>query len=81
MYPCFDKLIAKFKYGFEKVFNAQDCLVSIIVDKGNQADPILADLSEAFYCIDYELSIERFHAYGFGKNSLYFIHLYLKGRT
>ena len=41
---------------------------------------LLTDLSKAFDCIDHELLIAKLYAYGFDKNSLYFIISYLKGR-
>ena len=50
------------------------------VDGGGQAGALLIDLSKAFDCIDHELLIAKLHAYGFDKNSLYFINSYLKKR-
>ena len=50
------------------------------VDGGGQAGALLTDLSEAFDSIDHELLIAKLYAYGFNKNSLYFINSYLKGR-
>ena len=41
---------------------------------------LLTDISIAFDCTDHELLIAEPYAYGFDKNSLYFIGLYLKGR-
>ena len=86
MYPYFDKLFSKFQCGFRKCFNAQHCLVTMIekwrrsVDEGGQAGALLTDLSKAFDCVDHELLIAKLYAYGFDKNSLYFINSYLKGR-
>ena len=71
---------------FEKGFNAQYCLITIIekwrrsVDGGGQAGALLTDLSKVFDCIDHELLIAKLYAYSFDKNSLYFINSYLKGR-
>ena len=50
------------------------------VDGGGQAGALLTDLSKAFDCIDHELLIAKLYAYGFDKNSFYFINSYLKGR-
>ena len=50
------------------------------VDGGSQARALLTDLSKAFDCIDHELLIAKLYAFGFDKNFLYFINLYLKGR-
>ena len=45
-------------------------------DGGAQAGALLTDLSKTFDCIDHELLIEKLYAYGFDKNSLYFINSY-----
>ena len=50
------------------------------VDGSGQAGALLTDLSKAFDCIDHGLLIAKLYAYGFDKNSLYFINSYLKGR-
>ena len=76
----------KFQCGFRKGFNAQQCFITMIekwrssVDGGGQAGALLTDLSKAFDCMDHELLIAKHYAYGFDKNSLYFLNLYLKGR-
>ena len=86
MYPYFDKLFSKFQYGFRKGFNAQYCLITMIekwrrsTDGGGQAGALLTEFSKAFDFIDHELLIAKLYAYGFDKNSLYFINSYLKGR-
>ena len=85
MYPYFHKLCTKFQRGFRKGFNAQHCLITMIekwrssVDGGGQAGALLTDLSKAFDCIDHELLIAKLYAYGFDKNSMYFVNSYLKG--
>ena len=50
------------------------------VDGNGQAGALLTDLSKAFDCIGHELLIVKLYAYGFDKNSLYFIYSYLKRR-
>ena len=50
------------------------------VDGGVQAGALITDLSKAFDCIGQKLLIANLYAYGFDKNSLYFINSYLKGR-
>ena len=87
MYPYFDELFSKFQCGFQKGFNAQHCLITMIekwrksVDGGGQAGALLTDLSKAFdHELDHELLIAKLYAYCFDKNSLYFINSYLKGR-
>ena len=79
MYPYFDKLFSKFQCGFRKGFNAQHFLTTMIekwqrsVHGGRQTGALLTDLSKASDCIDHELVIAKLYAYGFDKNSLYFI--------
>ena len=86
MYPYFHKLCTKFQRGFRKGFNAQHCLITMIgkwrrsFDGGGQAGVLLTDLSKAFDCTDHELLIVKLYAYGFDKNSMYFINSYWKGR-
>ena len=50
------------------------------VEGDGQAGALLTDLSKGFDCIDHELLIPKLYAYGFDKNSSYFINSYLKGR-
>ena len=50
------------------------------IDKGGYAGALLTDLSKAFDCISYDLLIAKLDAYGFGYNSLKFIHSYLNNR-
>ena len=45
----------------------------------NLAGGFLSVLSKAFDCIDHELLIAKLYAYGFDKNSMYFIDSHLKG--
>ena len=86
MYLYFGKRFSKFQFGFRKGFNAQHCLITMIekwgrsVDGSGQDGALLSNLSKAFDCIDHELLIAKLYAYGFDKNSLYFINSYLKGR-
>ena len=85
MHPYFDKLFFKIRSGFRNCFNAQHCLVTMIekwlgsVDGGGQGDALLTDFCNTFHCINYELLIVKLCAYGFDKNSLYFINSHLKG--
>ena len=50
------------------------------IDEGGNAGALLTDLSKAFDCIFYDLLIAKLDAYGFGYNSLRFIHSYLTSR-
>ena len=86
IYPYFNLLFSKFQCGFRKGFNAQHCLLAMIekwretLDKGGETGAVLTDLSKAFDCIDHNLLIAKLDAYGFGKQSLDFIHSYLSKR-
>ena len=54
MYLYFDKIFSKFQCGFQKGFNAQHCLSTMIekwrrsVDGSGQAGALLTDLSKAW---------------------------------
>ena len=80
MYSNFDTLFQKSQCGFRKDFNAQHCLVTLIekwrmsVDGSGPVGALLMNLSKAFGYIDHQLLIAKLYAYGFDKNSLYFIH-------
>ena len=86
MYPYSDKHFSKFQYDFRKGFNAQHCLITVIknwyrsVDAAGQAGALLTSICKVFDCIDHNLLVTKYFAYGFDKNSLYFIYLYLKRR-
>ena len=86
IYPYFDTLFSKFQCGFRKGFNVQHCLLAMIekwrktLDKGGETGAILTDLSKAFDCIDHNLLIAKLDAYGFEKQSIDFLHSYLKKR-
>ena len=86
IYPYFDTLFCKSQWGFRKGFNAQHCLLVMIekwrktFDKGGETGAVLTDLSKAFDCIDYNLLIAKLDAYGFEKQSIDFLHLYLTKR-
>ena len=86
IYPYFDTLISKFQCGFRKGFNAQPCLLAMIekwcktLDKGGETGAVLRDLSRGFGCIDHNLLIAKLYAYGFGKQSIDFLHSYLTKR-
>ena len=72
--------------GFRKSYNTQHCLILMIekwrkaLDTQNLAGALLTDLSKAFDCLNHELLIAKFEAYGFDYPSLAYIFSYLTGR-
>ena len=50
------------------------------LDQNKIVGAVLMDLSKAFDCLPHELLIAKLASYGFDKNSLEFVHSYLKGR-
>ena len=50
------------------------------MDNKGYAGAVLMDLSKAFDCMNHELLLAKFDAYGFGKNSIQLIHSYLNNR-
>ena len=85
-FPYFDSMFSKFQCGFQKGFNAQHCLLTMVekwrktLNEGGETGAVLTDLSKAFDCIDHNLFIAKLNAYGFEKRSLEFIHSYLTKR-
>ena len=51
------------------------------VDKGNEFDALLTDLSKASDCIDHKLLITKLFWYGVSPSSLNLIFSYLSNRT
>ena len=82
----FNDILSIYQCGFRKGFSTQHCLIAMLekwktsIDKGGYAGALLTDLSKAFDCISYDLLIAKLDAYGFGYNSLKFIHSYLNNR-
>ena len=51
-----------------------------VIDRGNQFEALLTDLSKAFDCIDQEILIVKLYEYGVSSSSLNLILSYLKHR-
>ena len=77
---------SKFQCGFRKACSTQDCLLAMVenckkaLDQGNEYGTLLTDLSKAFDCLPYDLTIAKLHAYGFSIESLNLINRYLTER-
>ena len=50
------------------------------LDMDSYASAVLVNLSKTFDTINYNFIIEKHHAYGFGKNTLYLVYKFLKNR-
>ena len=70
------KTFSKYQTGFQKGFNSQTFLVTILekfrklLDDGGEYAALLTDLSKAFYCLPHDLLIAKLHAYGFDTSIL-----------
>ena len=79
IYPYFETILSEFQCGFQKGFNAQDCLLATVekwrrtLHGGGETGAVSTDLSKVFDCIDNNLLIAKLNAYGFEKQSINFI--------
>ena len=83
----FDSLLATNQCEFRKGFSSQYCLLvmlekfKVVIDRGNQFEALLTELSKAFDCIDNKLLIAKLYEYGISSSALSIISSYLKHRT
>ena len=81
-----DEMLSKYQCGFRKGFSTQYCLINLLekwrqsLDQGPVFATLLTDLSNAFECISYELSIAKLIAYGVKISSVRLIYDYLTNR-
>ena len=82
----FDKFLSDQQCRLRKGYSTQLRLLNLLekwkncVDKGKTFGTLLADLSNAFDCLDHELLIAKLNAYGFNLPALRLIHDYLTNR-
>ena len=82
----FEDIFSKHQCGFRKGFNTQQCLLTLlekwknVVDKGKTFSALLADLSEAFDCLNHEFLIAKVNAYSFTLPAFILIHNYISNR-
>ena len=82
----FEDVFSKYQCGFRKGYSAQHCLLVMIekwekiVDCGGVFGALIAELSEAFDCIPYDLIIAKLEAYGFQTDALNLVYDYLSYR-
>ena len=69
----FDSVLSKYHCGFQRGYNTQHCLITLIekwkktVDNGIAFGALFTDLSKAFGCLSNECLIAKLDAYGFDK--------------
>ena len=79
-------MLYNFQCGFRKGFNAQQCLIRMIVkakrimDKGRHFIALLTDLLKTYDCQSLDLLLAKVVAYGFKNDALYLIFDYLNNR-
>ena len=87
----FDSILSKYQCGFRRGYNAQHCLMILIVkwkksvDNGEAFGVLFTDLSKASDCLSHKLLIAKLDAkliakYGFDKNALKLVNSYLSNR-
>ena len=70
LYDYFNNIVFPSQRGFQKEYSAQHCLLVMIkkfkvaIDRGNEFDALLCDLSKAFDCINHPLLIPKMYSYG-----------------
>ena len=78
--------LSPFLCGFRVGYSTQYCLLLMLekwkkaLDKKNLAGALITDLSKAFDCLNHKLLIAKMEAYGFNKESLFYISSYLSGQ-
>ena len=74
-------------FGFRKAHSTEQCLNTMLenwkksLDSKKQVGAVLTDLSKAFDCLNHDLLIAKFEAYGFNTQALIFIQDYLSNRS
>ncbi len=72
--------------GFRKHYNYQDVLLNFVdtckvaLEKGQVYGAALTDLSKAFDCLPYRLTVSKLHAYGVGDKACMLIASYFSNR-
>ena len=81
-----DKFLSPYLFGYRKGFSTEQCLTVMLeawkkaLDRKGKAGAILTDLSKAFDCLNHDLLLAKFAAYGFDNSALLFIRSYLSNR-
>ena len=79
--------LSPYLFGFRKAHSTEQCLNTMLenwkksLDSKKQVGAVLTDLSKAFDCLNHDLLIAKFEAYGFNTQALIFIQDYLSNRS
>ena len=82
-----EKYLSPYLFGFRKGHSVEQCLMTMLetwkraLDRKKSVGAVLTDLSKAFDCLNHELIIAKFEAYGFHHDALLLIYDYLSNRT
>ena len=80
MVPFVQSFLSSLLCGFRGGYDTQHALLRLVeaykkaMDSGRVARAVLTDLSKAFDCLNHELSIAKFDAYGFSWSVLQFVY-------
>ena len=87
LYEYFDDILFPYQRRFWKGYGAQHCLLVMIqkfkeaIDRRNEFDTRLTDLSKAFDCINHPLLIPRLRHYVVSLLSINMVYSYMSNRT
>ena len=79
--------LSPYLFGFRKAHSTEQCLNTMLenwktsLDCKKQVGAALTDLSKAFDCLNHDLLIAKYEAYGFNTKALVFIQDYLSNRS
>ena len=82
-----ENYLSPYLFGFRKAHSTDQSLNTMLENWGKALDcnkkvrAVLADLSKAFDCLNHDLLIAKFEAYGFNKEAVTFIQDYLSNRS
>ena len=82
-----ENYLSPYLFGVRKAHSTEQCLNTMLenwkkaLDCNKKIGAVLADLSKAFDCLNHDLLIAKFEAYGFNIEALTFIQDYLSNRS
>ena len=82
-----ENYLSPYLFGFRKAHSTEQCLNTMLenwkkaLDCNKKVEAVLTDLSKAFDCLNHDLLIAKFEAYGFNIEALTFIQDCLSNRS